>query len=848
MFKTTLKNLRARKFRLITTGFAVLLGVAFVAGTFVLTDTVSTSLNNMFADIFEETDGYVRAQETFEGDSMDGEIRPLIDESILEVVQGVDGVALAVPDVFAYAQVIGSDGEPVGDPGQGPPTFGANWVDSEELNAFTLDQGRAPQADDEMVIDAYTAKEGELELGDRAEVLTASGRIEAEVVGIVKFGEVDSPGGTTWAAFTTEAAQRYIGEEGKLSGVTVLAEDGVSEEELADRIEAALPGGHEAITGTELTEENQDALQQFVDIFRTIMLVFALIALFVGSFIIYNTFSILVAQRTRETALLRAIGASRRQVMVAVLLEAFVVGTIAAVLGMIAGVGLAVGLRALLAAFGFDLPSSGLTIKPGTVVWSLVLGVVVSVFAAWFPARRGSKVPPIAALRDVAFEHPGRPRLRLALGGVMLALGLLSLFSGLSGDSDNALAMVGLGALLTVLAVTALGPLVARPITGVLGFPFSKRGMSGVLARENAMRNPKRTATTASALLIGVTLIAFITIFASSAKASVDKIFNDQFTGDFVLDSGSFGFGGAPVTMADELREVEGIDAVSAMRMTSAEVDGDATFLTAMDAAEIGRIADIGLLEGELADLGEDGIAVLQEEAEEQGWDIGTTLTIRFAEGGETEATVEVLYENTELAGLYFVDTALFDANLGNQFDAMVFANVSDGESVADVRAEVERVAEPYPTVEVQDRQEFIDTQSAFINQVLAMVYVLLSLAIIIALFGITNTLALSIVERTRELGLLRAVGMTRRQLRRMIRWEAVLIALFGTVGGIGVGTFFGWAVMQALKDEGFQVFNVPVTQLVVIAVLAGLFGVLAALAPARRAAKLDVLQAIATE
>ena len=847
MFRTTLKNLRARKFRLITTGFAVLLGVAFVAGTLVLTDTVGTSLSNMFADVFEETDGYVRAEEPFDGDDMGGDVRPLIDEALLETVQGVDGVALAVPDVFAYAQVIGADGEPVGDPGQGPPTFGTNWVDDDKLNAFDIDEGRAPAADDEMVIDAYTAKEGDLEVGDRAKVLTATGTIEAEIVGIARFGEIDSPGGTSWASFTKEAAQRYVGQPGKLSGITVLAEDGVTEDELADRIDAVLPAGHEALTGAEITKENQDALQQFVDIFKTIMLVFALIALFVGSFIIYNTFSILVAQRTRETALLRAIGASRRQVTVAVLLEAFVVGAIAAVLGMLVGVGLAVGLQALLAGFGFDLPSSGLTIKPGTVVWSLVLGIVVSVFAAWFPARRGSKVPPIAAMRDVAFEQPGRPRLRMVLGGLMLALGLLSLFSGLSGDADNGLAMVGLGALLIVLGVTSLGPLMARPVTAVLGFPLSRSGMSGVLARENAMRNPKRTATTASALLIGVTLVAFITIFASSAKASVDKIFDDQFTGDYVLDTGAFGFGGAPVTMAEEVRGVEGIDAVSAMRIASAQVDGDSTLLTAMDAVELGRIADIGLLEGDL-ELGADGVAVLDEEAEENGWTLGTTLPIRFAEGGETEATVKAIYANPELAGPYFVDTALFDDLLPNQFDSMVFAKLDEGASVADTRPGVEAVTDAYPNVEVQDRQEFIDTQSAFINQILGVVYVLLSLAIIIALFGITNTLALSIVERTRELGLLRAVGMTRRQLRKMIRWEAVLIALFGTVGGLAVGTFFGWAVMQALADEGFKVFNVPLLSLAVIAVLAAVFGVIAALLPARRAAKLDILKAIATD
>lgn len=845
MLTTTLKNLRARKFRLVTTGFAVLLGVAFVTGTLVLTDTVATSLDNLFADIFDETDGYVRAEAPFDGDDRAGEVRPLIDDSLVEVVRDVDGVALAAPDVLGYAQVVGADGEPAVDAQRGPPTFGTNWVDDERLNAFDIAEGRAPAADGEVVIDAYTADEGDLSVGDRTRVITAGGIVEVDIVGIVRFGEVDSPGGTSWAAFTTEAAQRLVGQPEKLSGITVLAEDGVSEAELRDRIAAALPPDHEAITGDELTEENQDALQGFIDIFRNIMLAFALIALFVGSFIIYNTFSILVAQRTRETALLRAIGASRRQVMGAVLLEAVVVGVVAAVLGMFAGIGLAVGLQALLASFGVEFPSSGLTIKAATVIWALVLGVLVSVFAAWFPARRGSRVPPIAALRDVAFEQPSRSRLRLGLGGLLLVAGMLSLFGGLSGGE---LAAVGFGALLILLGVAALGPLAARPVAGLLGHAVALRGMSGTLARENAIRNPKRTATTASALLIGVTLVAFITIFASSAKASIDEVFDEQFTGDFVLDAGGFGFGGAPIAMAEELRRLPEVDAVSALRAASAQVDDDSTFLQALDSAEIGRIADIGVIEGDLADLREDGIAVFAEEAEDNGWEIGTTLSLAFAEGDRTEVTVEVLYENDELARRYFVDTSVFAANLPFQFDSLVFLALADGTSLDEARPAIEAVTEQYPNVEMQDRDEFIEAQAGFIDGVLAMVYVLLSLAIVIALFGIANTLALSIVERTRELGLLRAVGMTRGQLRAMIRWEAVIIALFGTIGGLAVGTFFGWAVMEALADEGLTAFNVPVTQLLVIAVLAGFFGVVAALAPARRAARLNVLDAIATD
>lgn len=849
MFKTTLKNLRARKFRLITTGFAVLLGVAFVAGTLVLTDTVSKTFDDLFSDVFATTDAQVRAVEPFEVDTDNGPAitRPRVDASLIEQVAAVEGVKEAQGDVFGYAQIVGKDGEPVGNPGQGPPTFGGNWTDS-ELNTWTLAEGRDPEADDEVVIDAKSAKDGELAVDDETTVLTQAGPVEVTIVGIATFGDLDSPGGSSFAGFTTEAAQQNLAEPGKFDSISVVADDGVSEEQVRDNIAAAMPADIEVITGTELTEENKDDIQQFIDIFGTFMLVFALIALFVGSFIIYNTFSILVAQRTREMALLRAIGASRRQVTMSVLFEAFIVGVIASVLGLLAGIGVAVGLKALLAGFGFDLPATSLAIEPTTAVWSLLLGVVVSVFAAWFPARRGAKVPPIAAMRDVAIDHVGRPRLRIGVGAVLAALGLLMLFSGLAGG-DNALAMVGFGALLTLLAVTALGPLAARPVSAVLGRPVAAlKGTSGVLARENAMRNPRRTSTTASALMIGVALIGFITIFASSAKASIDEIFDQQFTGDFVMDTETFGFGGVSPQMADELRELPEVKAVSPVRVGAAEVDGKGASFQAFKASELDDIADLDVQQGSLDDLDENSFAILDEKAEDEGWEIGTKVPFFFTDGGRKELTVKVIYGNKELANRYFVDVSVLDANVADQYDSIVFAKLADGVSVDEARPAITAITDRYPNVKLEDRDQFIEDQSGQINQMLALIYVLLFLAIIIALFGIANTLALSIVERTRELGLLRALGMTRKQLKAMIRWEAVLIALFGTIGGLSVGTFFAWAMMQALEEEGFKAFNVPVLQLVIIAIVAALFGVVAAMLPARRASKLNVLKAISSE
>lgn len=852
MLKATLKNILGHKFRVFTTGFAVLLGVMFLAGSMILTDTVGATFDALAADVNAGTDAFVRGTKPFDTPEGPGGVaeRPQIPRDLVDAVRDVDGVADVQPTILGFAQLIGADGKTVG--GNGPPTFGGNWREVDELNAYDLVEGRAPEASGEVVVDRGLSERAELGIGDRTTALTRAGAIEVTIVGVASFGALDSAGGSTFTAFTMEDAERLLGEPGKLSGIAVTAEPGVSQEELRDRVAAAMPDTVEVATGAEVIAESQDEFDDLVSGFGTFLQVFAYIALFVGSFIIYNTFQIIVAQRLREVALLRAIGASRRQVLGSILLEALAVGVIASLLGFVAGIGVAIGVDALMSALNFDLPAEGLDVRATTMVLSVLVGVVVTLVAAFFPARRGSRVPPLAAMRDVVVETTRISVVRLVAGVVITLAGMATVLGAIAVEGGNELLFIGLGAAVTFIGVTTLGPIAARPVTRFFGAPLLRmRGVTGNLARENAMRNPKRTSRTAAALMIGVALVSAITVVASSVKASFEAIVDEQFQGDYVVSAGSpFGGGGVSPAVSEELREQDELAAVMPIRFTAAQVDlgdgPDEVTLVAIDAVAGQQITDVGVLDGSLDALGTDGFAVHEDVAEEQDLAVGDPVTVRFVDTGEQRFVVKAIYANRDLARDYYVDLAAFERNVARQFDVQILVRAADGVPAGQVRRAIESVTDPYPNVDVLDREEFKEFQAGFIDVFVAIVYGMLALALIIALFGIANTIALSVVERTRELGLLRAVGMTRGQLRSAVRWEAFLVALFGCIGGLAVGLFFGWALMQALEDDGLGVFDVPVTRLVVIAVLASLAGVVAALLPARRAARLDVLQAIA--
>jgi putative ABC transport system permease protein len=841
MFRLTLKELGAKKLRLVTTAIAVMLGVAFMAGTLVLTATISRTFDGLFADGYAGTDAYVRAASEVDADF--ALQRPRLDDALVDDIASVDGVAAAEGKVSGYAQLVDADGEPIGDPGQAAPTFGESWMSVDELNPYRLADGHAPSAADEIVIDRHSASTGDLHVGDRVTVLTKHGADPFTISGIATYDDADSMGGASTVLFESSTAQALVAEPGRVDAISVVADDGVSQEDVSRRISSILPTDAEVLTGAEITAEMQGNVKDGLAFFNMFLMVFAVIALFVGAFIIFNTFSIIVAQRQKEMALLRALGASNRQVTRSVLGEAVVVGLVSSLAGIAAGVGVAALLKALLSAVGIDIPAGGVVVSSSTVTISLFVGTTVTLLSAFTPARRAGRVPPIAAMREVAIDRTGSSRRRLAAGLVILAAGVASLVAGLTGGG---ITLVGLGALVTFVAVATLAPVMARPAARIIGAPMARvSGVSGSLGRQNAMRNPKRTASTAAALMIGVALVGFIMTFASSAKASINKAVDRDFHGDFVLDTGTFGEGGVSQTLATDLAGQTEIAAVTSFRTTAAELDGAVTQLGSWDAATVGTLFDVDPQEGDITGLGSDGIAVDAETAAGKGWTLGSSVPVTFAQGS-TNLTVEAIYGDKTWTGPVFVDHAVFDAMGLDALDAMIYVQAA-GSDDAVTRAVIDSVASTYPNVDVLDHAEFKASRAGEIDMLLNLIYALLGLAIVIALIGITNTLALSIFERTRELGLLRAIGMTRGQLRATVRWESVIIALFGTLMGLAVGLFFGWSIVRAMASEGFTEFVIPSSSLVVVTVIAAAAGVAAAVLPARRAARLDVLGAIAT-
>jgi putative ABC transport system permease protein len=845
MLKATLRGLLAHKLRLVLTALAVVLGVGFIAGTYVLTDTMNAAFDNLFRESAQGVDVYVRDASDFE--SQFGGSRQPIAAEVLERVRAVDGVEIAAGSVEGYAQLIDKEGEAIA-PG-GPPTLGFNWG-PEPLNPLGLRDGVPPEGPGEVVIDANTAAEYGFVVGDHVRVITLEEPRRFEISGIATFGGEETLGGATLSLFETQVAQELFRKGSRYDSIEVAATDGVGEMELRNRIQTVLPEGIEAQTAASVADEASDAIQEGLAFFNTALLVFAGVALFVGSFLIFNTFAITVAQRTREFALLRALGASGRQVMTSVVIEALIVGLAAAVVGLGVGILIAMGLNSLLAGFGIDLPQGDLEVRPRTAMVALVVGVVVTTASAILPARRASQISPMAALRESGPATYRLSRGRVATGVLITTFGAGLLFAGLNLELDQEVAYVGAGAAVIFFGVSTLAPVFARPLAAAIGRPVAELlRVPGRLARQNATRNPKRTASTAAALMIGLALVGFVGIFADSSKTSTSAVLDRTMKADFLIQSNSFASQVISPKLAQELGDRDEISAVTPLRFAQFRHKGSNLFVVATDPLTLPQTAQIGVVAGDLDDLAKGGVFIYEPTAEGLGLRPGDMYEMQFAATGRQQVEVAGLFsDKTLVGGDYLISIETYDENIPQPTDTSIFLKAAPTVPLDAARTVVEEVAGRYPNVEVTNQAEAKETYEEQIDQFLGLVTALLALALIIALLGITNTLALSVYERTRELGLLRAVGMSRRQTRSMIRWEAVIIVTIGGILGTAIGIFFGWALVRALADEGITEFTIPEGQLFLYMVLAVIAGIVAAIPPARRAAKLNLLEAIAAE
>jgi putative ABC transport system permease protein len=851
MWRITAKGVVAHRARYALTGLAVMLGVAFVTGTLVLTATITRTFDNLYTQIYHGTAVVVRSRQAFNpGVNFTNQRQP-IPASLQATVANVPGVAGTALDVEGYAQMVGRDGKPIGHPVNGPPTIGMAWIDVAALNPLRIASGRPPTAPGDVVIDKHTADSQHFRVGDRVTVLSQEAPTQLTVTGIVRWGTTDSPLGATIAAFAPVTASRLLGQPGTVNDINVEAVPGVSQAALAQRVQAAIGNPSiEAVTGREVTSEGQSTIHQAFGAFRTLLLVFAGIALFVGAFLIFNTFSIVVTQRIRELALLRAVGADSRQVLSAVAGESLVVGVLASAAGVVAGVGLAVLLRAGMGLLGFVVPATGMVLAPSTVAVAMGAGTLVTVASAVGPARRAARIAPLAAMQASASGDQRSLAKQTRRGLRLTAIGLIAMIIGVASIVAHPTVFVGLGSVALVVGVIMLGPVIAGPATRLLGIPAVRLGTSGAIGRGNASRNPRQTASTASALTIGVALVALMTVLATSAKASAGAVVDRVVKADFIVSANTtpgspYGLSPAAATAVDRLPQVA---ATTTVRTGIVQVYGGTVPIDAVDTAHADQLFDIGVTEGRVPAMTGGGIAVSTSAASAHHLHLGSPVVVTFPTTGPKTFYVQVVYSQRQIAGDYVLTQAAAEANFPQQVVSQVFVKLAPGTSVGAGRQAISTALAAYPTAKVLDQTQYKAESTAQIDQDLNLVYGLLALAVIIALVGIANTLALAVYERTHELGLLRAVGMTRGQLRASVGAEAFIISLFGATEGLILGVLVGAALVSSERAQGVTRIAVPVAQLVVIVVTAALAGILAAWAPSRRAARLDILRAVTAD
>ncbi|MCA6093624.1 ABC transporter permease [Streptomyces sp. SCA3-4] len=839
MFRTALRNVLAHKARLLMTVLAVMLGVAFVSGTLVFTSTISDAYQKSSEKGFTGVDVAVEPHRKSSEKDHPGAV-PRLGQSLLDQAAKVPGAASATGTVSGFAAVAGKDGKLVG---EGFNSSGANYYagNGGKDPRYPLKSGRAPRGTGEIALDAKTAERAGYKVGDSVRVSVDGPVLTQKLAGIFTTDDGNVAAGGSLALFDTATAQQLYAKPGEFDRIDVKAAAGTSQAALKTSIEKILPKDAEATTAKELADEQSRAIAQSMDGMRTSLLVFAGISLFVGIFIIANTFTMLVAQRTKELALMRAVGASRRQVTRSVLIEAFVVGSVAGVAGLVAGIGIGAGLRSLISGTGATVPDGPLVIAPSTVVTSLVVGIVVTMLAAWLPGRRAAKIPPVAAMNSVhAVATTKSLVVRNTIGGIITAAG-----AGLVLTASSS-TMMGLGAGLVLIGVFVLTPLLSRPVIAAAAPVLRLFGMPGKLARQNAVRNPRRTAATASALMIGLTLITGLTVIAGSVQQAIDKMATGALKADYVVSMASM----TPLStdVEKKLSAHPDVTAASPLRSSPARVDGDHQSLTGVNGTTMGKLTNLDFTAGSFAGLTGDKVVVDDATARTNHWKLGSSFDVTFEDGKKGRLTVGGVFKGNELMRGIWVDKETLAPHQSQIDDRQVMVKVKGGadEKVKDSLA---KALGDNPAIQIQTKQDISDGISKAISLLLNMLYGLLAMAVVVAVLGVINTLAMSVFERQQEIGMLRAIGLDRKGIKRMVRLESLVISLFGGVMGVGLGVFFGWAAGDLIK-KGISTYELvlPWERMGVFLLLAAFVGVLAALWPARRAAKLNMLAAIKAE
>ncbi|MET9828609.1 FtsX-like permease family protein [Streptomyces sp. NPDC006385] len=844
MFRTALRNVLAHKARLLMTVLAVMLGVAFVSGTLVFADTLSNAFRNQSAKSYDD----VAVAVTSYADADNPEEEPGLSQKTLDKISAVEGVDAAYGRVDGFAGVADPDGKLIG---VGWSNKGSNFAPGKDGKdpAYTFTDGSGPVKDDQIALDKESAAKGEYQVGDRVRVATNGPVKEFTLSGVFTTEDGAVNAGGSLVLFDTAVAQKQYLKPGYFTSASVTAAPGASDTKILDAVEPLLPDTAEAKTGQALADEQAEQIEQGLSSLKQVLLGFAGIALFVGIFLISNTFTMLVAQRTKEIALMRAVGASRKQITRSVLAEAAVVGLVASLIGFVLGVGLAVGLRSGMAAFDMKMPNGPLVVSATPVIAAIGVGVLLTMFAAWLPGRRAAKIPPVAAMNSVhAVATTKSLVLRNSIGAAITALGAVGIVAGASSGGGDGRQLIAAGAFFALVGVIILIPLLSRPVIALvrplLVGPF---GVAGKLAGQNAVRNPRRTGATASALAIGLTLVTGLSVLGVTVGTAIDKMTTDNIKADYMVSMANSG--ALDQSALTALEKAKGVSAVSPQQSVYFQAGGeDFVSASAVTPGDIEKVLNVDVVSGSLDSLAKGQIAVAEKTAKSKGWKPGDSVPVTFSDEKKDKLTVGAVFKDSEFLSPVLVDTKVVNPHEVRPSIQQIFVKVDGGQSAANEKVLIDALGDN-PAITVMDRQDIRNEFGGVINTMLNIMYGLLAMALIIAVLGVVNTLAMSVFERQQEIGMLRAIGLDRRRVKRMVRLEAVVISVFGATVGIGLGSFLGWAIGETIADEipGYALV-LPWDRIGIFLVLAGLVGVLAALWPARNAARLNMLNAIKAE